>query len=436
MRAPFTLCSATVLAVALLLAELPAATADFRRDSAVSLPVVDADAAGRWVPGTPEQKETPKFWGGKFIDRMKQKFGHAACRAHRTSATIKYFIDRLANGGMPTGTPAEVRRDYLRLVPNEEEAAKVLLPHPHVNTSLPKRELAEILATKTLIHRYLFYSAISYCDNRTIAAEQSTVVLQQDDYPVPTPVNGFKILYWHEQDWLRYYIAASPYQKTIVLVFRGSMNNDNFKKSIDTKPIIPNAGLYASGWDTAQLPKEARLLRGYAGMAEKQMEKAGADLLRAHRDFPDYAVVIAGHSMGGAVAHLAATHIRTYYGTRLPISTVYTYNEPIPGNAVFNDWSAEVLHDVPFFRVTSKDVVTSLFQADLPGMKEKHRYRHAADITEVHCPDAQKNEMIICDGGLDPKCVAGYSCNDLTWEFHSDFAGQRGSRRVCLLSQA
>jgi hypothetical protein len=74
-------------------------------------------------------------------------------------------------------------------------------------------------------------------------------------------------------------------------------------------------------------------------------------MLKLARDYPDYKIVFVGHSMGGALALLAAVDFFELYGYENRIS-VYTFGKPRVGNAVW----AQYVNQLPFadriFRLT------------------------------------------------------------------------------------
>ncbi|CAN8098888.1 unnamed protein product [Discula destructiva] len=140
-------------------------------------------------------------------------------------------------------------------------------------------------------------------------------------------------------------------------------------------------------------------------------------LQNARFNHPDYPIHVVGHSLGGAVACLAALELRLALGWH--DLTVTTFGEPQAGNAGFAAFVDAVFNLVP----------TEQQQDEKVGLLEKRRYRrvtHVGDPVpllplsewgyrphggEVFITKPQLSpgleDLRMCSGDEDPSCIAG-----------------------------
>lgn len=126
----------------------------------------------------------------------------------------------------------------------------------------------------------------------------------------------------------------------------------------------------------------------------------------ALRDHPGYQLTLVGHSLGGAVAALAALEFQA----RGWEPHVTTFGEPRVGNAAFNRYlderfnlGAESAEDSLYRRVTHMDDPVPL----LP-MEEWGYRMHAGEIFigKSSLPPAPQ-DLKMCEGDQDMNCIAG-----------------------------
>jgi predicted lipase len=118
------------------------------------------------------------------------------------------------------------------------------------------------------------------------------------------------------------YVAYSPGNKAIIVAFRGSDNTKNWIDDFDFLQIayVRCAGcLMHNGFYLAYL--------SIASKMKAQIEF----LLQKYRGSPIY---VTGHSLGGALATVAAIDIKHVYN---PSSMkVYTFGQPRVGNSLYS----------------------------------------------------------------------------------------------------
>ncbi len=118
------------------------------------------------------------------------------------------------------------------------------------------------------------------------------------------------------------YLALSHTQRQIILAFRGSQSVQNFLNNVNFpfKPVEYCAGCSVHG--------------GFNIAWQEVRANVIDDLVAARTAHPDYALVITGHSLGGALASLAAADLRS---EGYP-AALYSYGSPRVGNSAWTDF--------------------------------------------------------------------------------------------------
>jgi pimeloyl-ACP methyl ester carboxylesterase len=140
-------------------------------------------------------------------------------------------------------------------------------------------------------------------------------------------------------------------------------------------------------------------------------------LERLRKDFPAYELHIVGHSLGGAVAALAALELKARGWT----TTVTTFGEPRVGNAGLRDFINQVfelvddegrpqLREGRFRRVTHYNDPVPL----LP-LEEWGYVPHAGEVYIAKGKlQPSPSDVFLCLGNEDPECLAA-SANSTAW---------------------
>ncbi|KAI8868019.1 alpha/beta-hydrolase [Ramicandelaber brevisporus] len=153
------------------------------------------------------------------------------------------------------------------------------------------------------------------------------------------------------------------------------------------------------------------VFEGLAMRYETIREQAIRQTESAMKQYPNYELVITGHSQGAAYTTFAIYDL----GTRHPdwnITAVPT-GSPRVGNVAFAE-AVNSLKNTTVYRVTYKrDTVVQL-----PSIEE---FVHIN--TEYFYNDA--NQFVKCNSyqpyGEDPNCSARYPCEELKWEDHTEY---------------
>ncbi|KAF7311873.1 Alpha/beta-hydrolase [Mycena indigotica] len=164
------------------------------------------------------------------------------------------------------------------------------------------------------------------------------------------------------------YVARDDKRAEIIVAFRGSVSPQNF---------ITDALGALVDWDSTisniQAPEGTKIHWGFqkawATLAAKTLALVTAELA-AH---PTYTLVTAGHSLGGALAALAAVTLQKTF-QNVPLRC-YTYGQPRTGNAVWAAWVDEVVTPDRLFRVVhSNDGVPTMALASLGFVHHSTEY--------------------------------------------------------------
>ena len=184
---------------------------------------------------------------------------------------------------------------------------------------------------------FLHFSNAAYCDASTI-----------DDWsckPCQKADSTFKgKSFTDEKTEGQAFVGAND--GNIVVAFRGSSNLDNWIADLSFKQVSAypkcngcevHGGFYAD-W--------VALMPGIVN-----------ETLRLHKEQPNAQLFVTGHSLGAALAVLAASEL--HYTQGLTITAVYTYGEPRVGNKAFKDFYNQGTH--LSWRIThNKDPVPKL----------------------------------------------------------------------------
>ncbi|KAJ9048494.1 hypothetical protein DSO57_1034596 [Entomophthora muscae] len=147
-------------------------------------------------------------------------------------------------------------------------------------------------------------------------------------------------------------------RKEIVLTFRGT---SNLKNRIQDFKLFPT-----------DFPG-VKLARVHTGFKECSDGLVSKYLFQAKRllQQPEFNVVVTGHSLGGAIAVLAALRIQSALELRWSRLKVFTYGEPRIGNAYF----ASYVNSLPLYIirvVNENDLIPHLPPSLLPRLRPSH----------------------------------------------------------------
>jgi len=292
------------------------------------------------------------------------------------------------------------------------------------------------LVLSEYVFRFSQYAAIVYCEKEDAMA-MSNVALELDNPKSAQLLLGsFTIVDWVEVDGLRYNILINEQQNAIIVTFRGTSNMKNWIVDAKFWLIKPDKTLFPN------CPPKAEVHSGFHGAMKVIMQNKNSDLglrlLAHHKAHPKKHIIFVGHSLGGALAVLAAgTVFMTVPDLKSRIRAVYTYGQPLVGNSLFTDWITNELDGRRFVRVVVGDDIVPFmnfngWDHDLPL---QHQVRHSHGGTEIWLKDPSTRTYVICNDGDKEGCALSKGCGKRRWKDHSRIGGPRITGRFCILGK-
>ncbi|KAJ1945466.1 hypothetical protein FBU59_002297 [Linderina macrospora] len=137
------------------------------------------------------------------------------------------------------------------------------------------------------------------------------------------------------------FVAHRSSSKEIIVSFRGSTVLMDWIQDFSFLPVAWPKSIEGSKVHNG-------FLSGYTSAADG-IKKTLQDLTAK---YPDYKIVVTGHSLGGAVATVATTDLLISHPEWKSKMELYTYGEPRVGNPVFANWLSS--QNIPIFRVVNR----------------------------------------------------------------------------------
>ena len=124
-------------------------------------------------------------------------------------------------------------------------------------------------------------------------------------------------------------------------------------------------------------------------------------------------VIITGHSLGGAIATLAAAEMELVNASsRYNVSRVYTFGSPRVGNAKFATWYNNNTMSESYRVVHNKDIVPHL-----PFIDQGYHHTRYEVFYDERFDDSRR--FVVCDGsGEDDGCSDQFSISELSITDH------------------
>ena len=296
-------------------------------------------------------------------------------------------------------------------------------------------DLAEVVAYDPVeAQRLILLSDASYCGDASHGGTSSLVDWSCPPCRASAPLGGkldsITIIANATRQTLSYVglSNADPQQHSIVVVFRGSVLQQNFIDDHDQQLLpLPNG-------------RSGRVHRGmfssYASIADPTL--AAVDRLRKANP-AIRRIVVTGHSLGAGQAVFFADDVAAAQSDATV--TAYTFGTPRPGDAAFASRLNQTANLHIYAVVHRADTVPQCGIYSPPCDERKLGLHQIA--RNVWYPDGLAESgapWILCDGsGEDPQCQDSVHQELLNWDDHSECicglcAGHRCSdRRVCLV---
>lgn len=193
------------------------------------------------------------------------------------------------------------------------------------------------------------------------------------------------------------YVAVDNVRKEITLTTRGTTNLRNF---------VTDAQFIMGSVDDAV--QGGKVHSGFINAWKEISNKALAALATATQEYPNYHVVVVGHSLGAGTATLAASYVRQTY----PDADLFTYGSPRPGNDVFVNFVSQQGN----YRVEHYNDLAANILPKIIG------YRHTdteywLNVGPITKADYDFNQVTVCHGDKDGQC-SNSVFPDLTGQAH------------------
>ncbi|ORX67623.1 alpha/beta-hydrolase, partial [Linderina pennispora] len=134
------------------------------------------------------------------------------------------------------------------------------------------------------------------------------------------------------------YVAHKPDTKEIIASWRGSTVFMDFVKDLTFVPVSWPAGIPGS-----------KVHLGFLQAYQAAAQSIEVEISKLVAKFPDYSIVITGHSLGSAQATLATVDLALRHPEWVGKMKLFTYGEPRVGNPVFAAWLSQ--QALPIYRV-------------------------------------------------------------------------------------
>lgn len=253
-----------------------------------------------------------------------------------------------------------------------------------------------------------YFSKVTYCDANMIQSWTCGMSCKQH--------NNFRVSgVVTDADYsLQSYVGIDDEHKQVVVSFRGAS---------DTSNMVGSAAGFPSTYDTrlgcGENCKVHIVYQMYYGRLRYYIRRYVIGALQWN---PGYDVLVTGHSMGGALATLAAVDLQTQitrYGfDPRPLVHLYTFGAIRVGNKDFAFWANNVLYNGAHFHIThARDPVPRLPPTTLLGYLHvpQEIYYRTNDTSYVVCQDSASAE--------DPDCINranGIDNDDHLWYLGMD----------------
>lgn len=203
---------------------------------------------------------------------------------------------------------------------------------------------------------------------------------------------GFEKMVWIEDNATDTQAYAAATAEYIVISFRGTKEPRDFLTDlmIRKKPFLGD-GKSESGFGEVH--------RGFNMAFESVRDQLKATLDAFESEQPGRPIFITGHSLGAALAQLAALYLASI---GKEVASVYTYGSPRVGNRDFQRGYESLLKDRTFLHMNNTDIVTTIplkllgfRHVALPARRfdEKHNISGVEDMEEPETAGLNQQEL-------------------------------------------
>ncbi|KAF7327305.1 Lipase-3 domain-containing protein [Mycena kentingensis (nom. inval.)] len=216
------------------------------------------------------------------------------------------------------------------------------------------------------------------------------------------------------------FIARDDHRKELIVAIRGSASITDMllDASIVLVPFLTPG---------VKLPPGARVHAGFLAAWDTVAAQITATLAIQRRQHPGHRLVTVGHSLGGALATLAAVSLLQLFPASpvLDQTRTYSYGAPRAGNETFAEWVNAEFGARAFRVVHADDGVPTMIPTSLG-------YHHHGIEYWQHDEPPEPNTTLRCDAsGEDPCCSASIPSGGITTA-HATYFGITVPTPFCL----
>jgi hypothetical protein len=186
------------------------------------------------------------------------------------------------------------------------------------------------------------------------------------------------------------FVATLPSANTIYVAYRGSSNWQNWMANLETS-MTP----YTS-FPTGECSGNCQVHRGFYTALLADFDAVTTEVRRLQSEYPTYKVKTTGHSLGAALAQLAAMEL-TARGVR--VTNTYNFGQPRTGNKYFSA-----------FANTLMTTYRHVHYADPVPHVPPPQFGFVHECTEMYEPNEVYNGTIQSCGSISTSEPYGNSC--------------------------
>uniref|UniRef100_A0AC34GVK0 Fungal lipase-like domain-containing protein n=1 Tax=Panagrolaimus sp. ES5 TaxID=591445 RepID=A0AC34GVK0_9BILA len=210
------------------------------------------------------------------------------------------------------------------------------------------------------------------------------------------------------------YIAINSFTKEIIIAFRGTSNFEQ---------------LLSQGWNSNEMVAfisggkvSKSFFDGFNGIWMNRGMRN--DFYALKNRFPDYLFIFVGHSIGGAMASLAAATVISSGVFTVDKISLFTFGQPRTGDKTFaNAYNALEIQTSRI--VHNRDIIPHL-----PSLNNSIYYHHRQEIWYNNDMGVHDDSSIFCsyEDGEDPTCSDSLDATKLNIKDHKYYFGREFSQ--------
>ncbi|SGZ46292.1 CIC11C00000003095 [Sungouiella intermedia] len=226
------------------------------------------------------------------------------------------------------------------------------------------------------LKKYANLASVAYCLNKGLR-ESMKIGDQEKTCPSLAcsheGISHYKVLKTFRFDgWFDVgssFISVDHHERTLYLTFRGTSSTQDWLNNFDAFLVDYTPLVFTNGMSAKELRcEECKIHRGFNSFVTQNGVKVVKEMTKMKKKYPNYQIVVSGHSLGGAMALLAGIELRILgYDT-----LVVTLAGPMVGNQAFADFTNKLLQTDKVVTYISKKRSFEFLDVGYVRMIHKH----------------------------------------------------------------